>query len=432
MINIVWTGMILKGRYCILEQAGAGGEGSVFMARDLELGTVWAVKEIPLSQKREAKLMRLLEHPALPRMVDYAEKGDFCYLVMEYIRGSSLQECIKDQMQFSLEQVLSFGSVIAEVLEYLHSQEPPVFYGDLKPENLMLSEHGKLYLVDLGSAVKMYGDRRQQLKGTFGYAAPEQYDGQMKKSGDVYALGKTLWELMGKKRGLYFARRPAVLLFLLRCCQKRPDWRYPDMKTVKEELQKLRTVGNTWRRWRILPFCFTGMMIAAMVYSSAERQPFLNAVNEVTKHFYETGFLSSAGGESMNRKEICEQTERQMQELLKRYSDAEEQKKLLLLLARTAEFGGNPEHAALYYEQLLLYEPGFRDGYGEYGCFLLRIGQQKESRQLWETYKEKEKEGILEMDSRGRIRIWEKELRERDDSQGSEKEEKESLPEPEV
>ena len=70
VINIVWTGMILKGRYCILEQAGDGGEGSVFMARDLELGTVWAVKEIPLSQKREAKLMRLLEHPALPRMVD--------------------------------------------------------------------------------------------------------------------------------------------------------------------------------------------------------------------------------------------------------------------------------------------------------------------------------------------------------------------------
>ena len=68
------TGIILKGRYCVLEQINKGGEGSLYLARDLELGTMWAVKEIPLSKRREATLLRLLEHPSLPKMVDYAKR----------------------------------------------------------------------------------------------------------------------------------------------------------------------------------------------------------------------------------------------------------------------------------------------------------------------------------------------------------------------
>ena len=92
MVRISLTGIILKGRYCILEQIGQGGEGSLYLARDLELGTMWAVKELPISKKREAKLLRLLEHPSLPRMMDYAEKDGYCYIIMEYIKGQSLEE----------------------------------------------------------------------------------------------------------------------------------------------------------------------------------------------------------------------------------------------------------------------------------------------------------------------------------------------------
>ena len=71
VIIINLTGMILKMRYCILEQVGAGGEGHLYLARDMELGNYWAVKELPLEKKREARLLRLLEHPSIPRMVDY-------------------------------------------------------------------------------------------------------------------------------------------------------------------------------------------------------------------------------------------------------------------------------------------------------------------------------------------------------------------------
>lgn len=82
------TGIIIKGRYCIVNHIGKGGEGALYLAKDLELGLCRAVKELPLAKKREAKLLRLLDHPFLPGMIDYAERGEYCYLVMEYIQGN--------------------------------------------------------------------------------------------------------------------------------------------------------------------------------------------------------------------------------------------------------------------------------------------------------------------------------------------------------
>ena len=148
VIVIDLTGMILKMRYCILEQAGSGGEGNLYLARDMELGNYWAVKELPICKKREARLLRLLEHPSIPRMIDYVENGDHCYLVMEYIRGKSLSQLYREGHVFTAEELLFLGDTVLTVLEYLHGQKPPVYYGDLKPDNLMLSDSGKLYLVD--------------------------------------------------------------------------------------------------------------------------------------------------------------------------------------------------------------------------------------------------------------------------------------------
>ena len=150
------TGIILKGRYCIVDQIGSGGEGRMYLARDLELGIFRAVKELPISNRREAGLLRLLEHPALPKMIDYAEREGFCYIIMEYIQGKSLAQLLKEGTVFSLEEVLQIGDTVLNVLDYLHSGKPAVFYGDLKPDNLMITPVGTLYLVDFGSAVFEY------------------------------------------------------------------------------------------------------------------------------------------------------------------------------------------------------------------------------------------------------------------------------------
>ena len=90
VIIINLTGMILKMRYCILEQVGAGGEGHLYLARDMELGNYWAVKELPLEKKREARLLRLLEHPSIPRMVDYVERRDMFLQWMSFFPTETL------------------------------------------------------------------------------------------------------------------------------------------------------------------------------------------------------------------------------------------------------------------------------------------------------------------------------------------------------
>ena len=213
VIIINLTGMILKMRYCILEQVGAGGEGHLYLARDMELGNYWAVKELPLEKKREARLLRLLEHPSIPRMVDYVENGDHCYLIMEYIRGKSLGQMLKEGHVFAVDELLSYGDTVLAVLEYLHGQKPPVYYGDLKPDNLMLSDSGKLYLVDFGSAVFGFGENQRICMGTEGFAAPEQYEGKVNSSSDLYALGKHYRRWQEKTGYLFCGKFLGLLCF---------------------------------------------------------------------------------------------------------------------------------------------------------------------------------------------------------------------------
>ena len=122
----------------------------MYLARDMELGTFWAIKQLPLSMKKEAELLRRLNHSSLPRMTDYTEQDDKCYLVMEYIKGKSLNEYLKTNNLLSFEEILTITRTILRIFQYLHSQKPPIYYGDLKPENLMRTEtrYGK-YLQEM-------------------------------------------------------------------------------------------------------------------------------------------------------------------------------------------------------------------------------------------------------------------------------------------
>ena len=131
---ICLIGTVLKERYCVIERIGHGGGGSLYLAKDMELGIFRAVKEIPLAKKKEAMLMQRLEHPAIPKIVDYMETEEYCYLIMEYIKGQSLEELLCSGKIFSIQETLIRGKEIARVLGYLHSRKPPVCYGDLEPD----------------------------------------------------------------------------------------------------------------------------------------------------------------------------------------------------------------------------------------------------------------------------------------------------------
>ena len=179
------VGTIIDGKYEILKQIGKGGMSVVYLAMDNRLNKQWAVKEIKKSGKgkndevvvnsllAEANLMKRLDHPALPRIVDIIDKGTTIYVVMDYIEGESLDKILLEYGAQSEELVIEWAKQICDVLGYLHSQKPPIIYRDMKPANIMLKPEGNLKIIDFGIA-REYKEQNladTTVLGTKGYAS---------------------------------------------------------------------------------------------------------------------------------------------------------------------------------------------------------------------------------------------------------------------
>ena len=411
MVIIGLTGMILKMRYCIVEEIGSGGEGHLYLARDMELGNYWAVKELPISKKREAKLLRLLEHPSIPRMVDYIETEEACYLVMEFIRGKSLGQLQREGHVFTAEEILNYGDTVLQVLEYLHSQKPAIYYGDLKPDNLMLSEAGRLYLVDFGSAVLGFGNEPRICTGTEGFAAPEQYRGKVSERSDLFALGKTMRSLAGRNWGKILWKIPGLWLFVHRCVQPQEEKRLQSAAQARKMLLNMgKRRGRTRKNMAVVLGTAAVLLAGGMFFAVRERKPsFEEALTDATKFYYEALAGKNTGENAQEDKSwesLCQRAETELQKMQKDYKEDSEQRRILLLLAANAELQKEWERAAVYYEQLLLYAPEYAEGYGKYGLFLLRRGQRSSSRKLLALYKSSEVDGT---DCQS-VEMWEKQL----------------------
>ena len=408
------SGTVLKGRYCILEPVGKGGGGKVYLARDLELGVLWAVKEIPASGKNEASMLLKLSHPFLPKMIDYIEDDQKCYLVMEYVRGKSLGEHLRDGKHFSANEIVKYGMEIAEVFSYFHNRKPPVYYGDLKPDNLMLGENGRLYLIDLGGAVNGYKYQHKVCTGTTGFAAPEQYEGKINAATDIYTFGKTLAALCRKTDYLLFIWNMPLFWFIFRCCMKKPEMRYQTMQIVQKKLGRIQKRQNQSRIKNMLILSGSSIVFATVVIfllfgpdlvSGSKPFDFYEELTAVTELYYQEEFQN---GSETDKKEICEQADIRLRELQKQCTEKEESRKILQILAVNSEYQENYENAGLYYEQMLLYDETYRAGYGEYGMFLLRVGQLEDSWVLWSEYRSKET--LLDNTDSRNLGLWEKEM----------------------
>lgn len=377
------TGKTIKNRYFIVEKAASGGGGKLYLARDMELGCVWAVKEIPLSRRQEARILCRMQHPALPRMIDYAELEECCCLIMEYVRGRSLAACLKDGERFGYRKVLELAEEAASALEYLHTMKPPVCHADVKPENLMYTPEGKIKLVDFGSAAFSSEMPRSRAEGTPGYAPPEQTQGYLTCQGDIYALGRTLRETLGKA-ALFL--HPDFAWFIRTCTRTERKDRYKTITEVLLAVQRLK------QHQKLMPLILSGaagalFLLGVLFFVIPARLPsgdFEKELAMATGRLY--GLEEEPSRSEMEKN--CEETEKEIQGLLKKYTGEEEQTKMLLILAANSELAGNPQRAALYYEQILLYHPRQEQAYASYGLFLLRQGQHEQSQELWEDYTE--------------------------------------------
>jgi eukaryotic-like serine/threonine-protein kinase len=210
MDNII---SIAENRYQIIELLGEGGSGKTYRAFDKQSQTEVAIKVLSLRGMgdwktielfdREARIIAQIEHPAIPRYLDYFRTevaGEEAYCLVQSIApGGSLTTWIEEGYVFSEVELREIAAQILEILIYLQTFTPPIIHRDLKPQNLLWSESGKIYLVDFGAVRDTYHltiTGGSTIVGTYGYMAPEQFRGQAVLATDLYGLGTTLLYLL--------------------------------------------------------------------------------------------------------------------------------------------------------------------------------------------------------------------------------------------
>lgn len=212
---MAFQGEIIDGKYEILREIGRGGMSVVYLAMDKRLNKQWAIKEFRKDKDdeskqlalesllKEANLMKKLDHPTLPRIVDIIDDSQTVYIVMDYIEGESLNKVLDAYGAQPQEAVIEWAKQLSEVLDYLHTRVPPVIYRDMKPANIMLKPDGTIRLIDFGIAREYKEGKAGDTTsiGTRGYAAPEQFGdkGQTDARTDIYSLGVTLYHLVTGK-----------------------------------------------------------------------------------------------------------------------------------------------------------------------------------------------------------------------------------------
>src|SRR5262249_15194158 len=134
-----------------------------------------------------------------PGYVEHFEEDGSLYLVMERAPGVSLAEFTKRGGVFDEDDVHRFLEDASNALAYLHGRTPPIIHRDLKPRNVVRRPDGSFMFVDFGAVRdKLKPEGGSTIVGTFGYMAPEQFQGRAVPASDVYAIGATaLWMLVG-------------------------------------------------------------------------------------------------------------------------------------------------------------------------------------------------------------------------------------------
>ena len=193
---------LINQRYQIVHQVGQGGFGFVYEAIDTRLDKPVALKQTRFTDpqrrqtfEREARLLALLRHPRLPQVTDHFSDASGQFLVMEFIPGDDLGTLLdKRGGPFPLADVLQWADQLLDILEYLHSQRPPVLHYDIKPQNLKLARDGSLMLLDFGLA-KTSESRASGFSDN--YSPFEQIEGTGTDArADLYAVGATLYHLL--------------------------------------------------------------------------------------------------------------------------------------------------------------------------------------------------------------------------------------------
>lgn len=207
-------GYVIEGRYRVERLLGAGAFGKTYAAEDLRERAQVAVKQLSLAHvsdwktvelfEREARTLAALDHSRIPDYIEFlpiqSERSG--YLVQTLAPGCPIADFLAAGRVFSEAECLEIARQVLDVLVYLSARQPPVIHRDIKPANLILDLESRapgLFLVDFGAvqdAAKQTMGGGSTIVGTFGYMAPEQFQGMATTASDLYGLGMTLIHML--------------------------------------------------------------------------------------------------------------------------------------------------------------------------------------------------------------------------------------------
>lgn len=246
-------GSVIDGKYKILNVVGKGGMSVVYLAMNERANKQWAIKEVRKDGMQsfevvkqnlvaETDLLKKLNHPHLPSIIDVIDCDDTFLIVMDYIEGNPLSKALETSGAQNQDDVIEWAKQLCDVLGYLHSRKPPIIYRDMKPSNVKLKPDGNVMLIDFGTAreFKSTSVADTTCLGTQGYAAPEQFGGhgQTDARTDIYCLGATMYHLVTGHNPatppyeMYPIRQWNPMLssgleeIILKCTQRNPEDRY--------------------------------------------------------------------------------------------------------------------------------------------------------------------------------------------------------------
>lgn len=283
--------MVLNNKYEVLKVIHTSGMANVYLVSDKSLNKQWCLKEIIKSEAgknmveyrsllQEANIMKSLNHSSIPRIVTIEEEGDSIFIVMDYVDGLSIKDWLLRKGSVTQSVAVNWMKQVCGVLIYLHNRKHPIFYRDMKPDNIMIQEDGNIKVLDFGISVVLTSkeDCIKEALGTKGYAAPEQ-----KKRGnrcdlrsDIFALGRTMYHMLtglnpsiiGEEnlkpiREINSSLSMGLEVIIDKCTRQDPNERYQTVEEVLYALKNYETLDSSYRnkakrKVNIAVGCFIG------------------------------------------------------------------------------------------------------------------------------------------------------------------------------